>query len=62
MCESNAYLVKDGKEELIMESVGLVKIQDGTVLLRSIFGDETAIQAKLRELNLTGHRIVLENP
>jgi predicted RNA-binding protein len=62
MCESNAYLVKDGKEELIMEGVGLVKIQGGTVLLRSIFGDETAIQAELRELNLTGHRIVLENP
>ncbi len=31
MCESNAYLVKDGKEELVMESVGVVKIQGGTV-------------------------------
>lgn len=60
MCESNAYLIKDGKEELIMESVDLVRINGGTVLLKSIFGDETQVDAALRELNLTGHRIVLE--
>jgi predicted RNA-binding protein len=60
MCESNAYLIKDGKEELIMESVDLVRINGGTVLLKSIFGDETQVDAALRELNLTGHRILLE--
>jgi len=62
MCESNAYIVKDGKEELVMESVGVVKVQGGTVVLRSIFGDETSVQAELRELDLTGHRIVLKTP
>lgn len=61
MCESNAYLIKDGQEELIMESVGLVKIEGSTVLLRSIFGDEAQVDAQLRELNLTGHRIVFEH-
>jgi predicted RNA-binding protein len=61
MCESNAYLVTDGKEELIMESVGLVRLEGGSVFLKSIFGDETKLDADLRELNLTGHRIVLEN-
>jgi predicted RNA-binding protein len=60
MCESNAYLIKNDKEELIMESVGFVRLQGETVFLRSIFGEETTVKARLRELNLTGHRIELE--
>lgn len=60
MCESNAYLIKNGKEELIMESVNLVKPQPDGILLRSIFGEQTTVAAKIREIALTDHRIVLE--
>lgn len=60
MCESNAYLLKDGKEELLMESVGLLKPNGDQIVLRSIFGEETTVQARLLEMNLTGHKIVLE--
>ena len=60
MCESNAYIMRDGKEELVMESVGLVKpVRDG-IVLRSIFGEQTTVKATIIEMNLTGHRIVLE--
>lgn len=59
MCESNAYLVKDGHEELLMESVCLVKPQEDTVLLKSLFGEEQTIQGKVKEMDLTGHKIVL---
>jgi len=62
MCESNAYVIEDGNERLIMESVCLVKPQEDSVLLRSLFGEETVIQGKLRELDLTGHKIVVEVP
>lgn len=60
MCESNAYIIKDGEEHLVMESVKYLKPQDGMVLLRSIFGEETKIPARVLEMDLTGHRIVLE--
>jgi len=60
MCESNAYLIKDGEEHLIMESVNYLKPQEDSVLLRSIFGEETRIPARVYEMDLTGHRIVLE--
>ncbi len=62
MCESNAYLLKNGQEELIMESVDFLKPQGDKIVLRSIFGEETTVQARLLEMNLTGHKIILEGP
>lgn len=61
MCESNAYLVKDGQETLILESVGMVKPLGDAIILRSIFGEETRVEARLKEVNLIAHRIVLES-
>jgi len=60
MCESNAYLIKNGQEELVMESVNLVKPQGEKTWLKSIFGEEMTINASVREMDLTGHRILLE--
>lgn len=60
MCESKAYLVTDGKEELLMESVNFLKPDGDRILLRSIFGEQTTVRARLLEMDLTGHRIVLE--
>ncbi|MEW6115015.1 MAG: CooT family nickel-binding protein [Thermodesulfobacteriota bacterium] len=61
MCESNAYMIdKDGKEELFMENVDYVKLDGGTILLRTLFGEEKTVTGTIRELNLSGHRIVLE--
>lgn len=61
MCESNAYIIKDGKEHLIMESVTFLKPGNGETLLRSMFGEEAIVPATLKEMDLTGHRIVLES-
>lgn len=62
MCESNAYLMRNGKEELVMESVDYLKPQGDTVVLRSIFGEEAIVRGHLLEMNLTGHKIILEAP
>lgn len=61
MCESKAYLITDGKEELLMESVNFLKPDGDLILLRSIFGEQTTVRARLLEMDLTGHRIVLEH-
>ncbi len=61
MCESNAYLLKDGNEDLLMENVDFLKSMSGTVVLRSIFGEEKTVAARIVEMNLTAHRIVLES-
>jgi predicted RNA-binding protein len=60
MCESNAYLIREGTEELVMENVNYLEPEGETIVLRSIFGEETVLNASLKEINLTRHRIALE--
>jgi len=60
MCEANAYLRKDGQEELFLEMVDrVVPFEDG-LLLQDIFGKRKIIKAKIVELALVEHKIILE--
>lgn len=61
MCEANAYMIKDGEETLLMESVDLVEPEsDGTFRLVGIFGDQLTVKARLKRMNLVDHRILFE--
>ena len=60
MCESNVYLIKNGQEELFLESVSIVKPQGNKLLLMSILGEEKLVNARIKEINLMDHKIVLE--
>ncbi len=61
MCEANAYWVKDGREELIMESVDIVEPQsDDTWRLVGIFGDRKTIKGRIKLMNLVDHKILFE--
>jgi len=59
MCEANAYIHKDGREELLLESVDIVEPQeDGGFLLVDIFGQQKTVKGRLKSMNLVNHRIV----
>ncbi|MCL5125157.1 MAG: CooT family nickel-binding protein [Deltaproteobacteria bacterium] len=60
MCESSAYILREGQEELIMESVGSLVPIDGKIALRSIFGETMTVDGVLIEVDLVGHRIRLK--
>lgn len=60
MCEANAYLTRDGQEELLMENVDILRPEGESVYLRDIYGEQRWIKASLKEMNLVDHRIVLE--
>ena len=61
MCEANAYISRDNREELILESVDMIKPQeDGLFLLVDIFGSQKTIKGKLKQMNLVDHKIVFE--
>ena len=61
MCEANAYIYKNGKEELILETVDLVEPREqGGFLLKNIYGDQKTVKGKIKMMNLVNHRIVFE--
>ncbi|MBW1699367.1 MAG: CooT family nickel-binding protein [Deltaproteobacteria bacterium] len=61
MCEANAYIYRDGNEELLLESVDIVEPEkDGSFRLRSIFGEQKIIKGKIKLMNLVEHKIIFE--
>ncbi|OGP66220.1 MAG: RNA-binding protein [Deltaproteobacteria bacterium RBG_13_53_10] len=61
MCEANAYLITEGKEELILEDITLLRPEDNELFLENMFGEQKRIKARIKEMNLTTHRVTLES-
>jgi len=60
MCEANAYLIKEGKEELVLEDIMILRPEENGLYLQNIFGEQKRIKARVKEINLIDHRIILE--
>ena len=60
MCEANAYIVKDGSEELYLESVDVMRPEDGKIFLKNLFGEQKVFEGGIKEISLLRHRILLE--
>ena len=60
MCESTVYMLKDGKEELVIESVDLLENNEDQIKLVDMFGQEKTIKARVKALSLVDHKILLE--
>jgi predicted RNA-binding protein len=49
MCEANAYLIRKGEEQLLMESVDIVEPQgNDSWCLVDIFGDQKTVKGLIR--------------
>ncbi|HHT62255.1 MAG: CooT family nickel-binding protein [Bacillota bacterium] len=60
MCEANAYLKQDDKEELLLEGVDKVIPKDDHLELENIFGVKKIVKGVIKELSLVDHRIIIE--
>lgn len=61
MCEANAYLIEDGEQKLIMESVDTVDPEAENVWrLVGIFGDQTVVNGRIKAMRLVDHTILFE--
>ncbi len=62
MCEASAYMIQDGQETLVLESVDIVEpLNEGGFMLRNIFGDQAIINARIHKMELVNHRILFSN-
>jgi predicted RNA-binding protein len=60
MCEANAFLLKEGKEELILEAVDKIENEGDRIKIENIFGEQKVVIGKIRSMSLLNHRIVIE--
>jgi predicted RNA-binding protein len=61
MCEANAFLLKEGKEELVLEAVDILEYdEDGRIRLANIFGEQKVLDAQIKSMSLINHKILLE--
>ncbi|KLU65761.1 putative RNA-binding protein [Desulfosporosinus acididurans] len=61
MCETNVYIrTGDDQEELFLEQVDIIEPSEAGLRLVDIFGKQRFINARIKDMNLLNHRIVLE--
>ena len=60
MCEANAYIYKDGKEELYLENVDVMNPEGGKIFMKNLFGEQKTFEGEIKEVSLLRHKIILE--
>jgi len=60
MCEATAYLIHDGKEELVLENVDELHTQGDTITIINLFGDQKVVEAHIKMISFVDNKIVLE--
>lgn len=60
MCEANAYLKNREGEVLFMEAIDIIEPYEDGLKLVDIFGRQKFVKARIKDMTLLSHRIVLE--
>ena len=61
MCEADAYVMKDGREEVIMKAVDVIEPEgnDGYRIV-DIFGEQRIVKGRIIGMRLVEHKILFE--
>jgi predicted RNA-binding protein len=62
MCLSKVYFDRGGRKEVLLEEVASVTVDDGRLQLKTLFGEQKEIDARIKEIDLLAHSILLEDP
>lgn len=60
LCEARVFLEKEGKIEPLMDNVVTIKPDNDKLLLVDLFGNQKYIDARIKELKLLEHEVILE--
>jgi predicted RNA-binding protein len=52
--------MKDGKEELYLENVDIMKPEKGKIFLKNLFGEQKVFEGELKEVSLLKRKIILK--
>ena len=59
MCLSRAFLIKNGKEQLILDSVCNVRMENGEIVLYDIIGETSSVRGIIQDVDLIRNTILI---
>lgn len=62
MCEANVYLIdENGDEGLLLDAVDkVIPQEDEKIYLENIYGERKTVKARIKEMHLVDHKIILK--
>ncbi len=60
MCEANAFLLREGSEEMVLENVDELEVDGDTVKMVNIFGEQKSLKARVKKYINSEGKIFLE--
>jgi predicted RNA-binding protein len=60
MCEAHAFILKNDKEEMLLENVDQVDVEGDEVRIVNIFGEQKIVKARIKGYYGTKNKILLE--
>ena len=59
MCLAKAYVVKDDNQELVASEIASLKIEDGKLLLTTLFGESKEVEGVVKEIDFMSSSITV---
>ena len=60
MCLAKAYVGTGDGEKLLVEDIASLKVEEGKLLVTTLFGEQREITAGIKEIDFMGSRVILE--
>jgi len=60
MCLASVQREKGTEKEKLLEEVALIRFEGKKLLVRTLFGDERAIKAKIKEIDFMNSTVLIE--
>ena len=60
MCEAIVFLSTQGIEKEIMRDVLILETLDNHLFLTNLFGDQKELQARIKNIDFSQHKVLLE--
>ena len=60
VCDVKVYVARNGREELLLEAVNHLRVEQGEVTVRNLFGEEKKVRGEVREVSLVKNKVVLD--
>ncbi|MBZ4665582.1 CooT family nickel-binding protein [Mahella sp.] len=60
MCEADVYILENGEEMLFIKGADTITPYDDRLIIKDIFGHKEIIKARIKEMRLVDHQIIIE--